>query len=111
MFYEYLISGRCSQLEGHEGAYNLYESEARMQVIITKLNDIIERLDKIENNQYSIAVAIKQSQQEINELSSVVQQQVVTLNNIESDTTVSNYYNRITAINTSYLAWLAHNDR
>ncbi len=111
MFYEYLASGRCSQLEGHEGAYNLYESEVKMQIIITKLSDIIERLDRIEDNQYTIAVAIRQSQQEISNLSNVVQQQAITLSNIENDTIVSNYYNRIIEMNTSYLAWLAYTDR
>lgn len=52
--YEYMASGRCSQLEGPEGAYNLYESELRANVIIDKLETIVSQLGNIERNQYVI---------------------------------------------------------
>ena len=39
MFDEYLQSGRCYTLEGHEGAYNLYEEEKFKEIILTKLDD------------------------------------------------------------------------
>ena len=32
MFAEYFKFGRCSCLEGHEGAYNIYENEIRLGV-------------------------------------------------------------------------------
>ena len=40
-FYEYFNSGRCDTLTGHEGAYNIYETEIRMNIIIAKLDDCL----------------------------------------------------------------------
>lgn len=58
MFSEYFQSGRCNTLEGHEGAYNIYENEIRLGTIIGKLDEIIVRLDRIEQNQYRLFMAI-----------------------------------------------------
>lgn len=52
--YEYLMSGRCTTLEGPDGAYNLYESEIRANMIITKLDLVIEKLEEIKNAQYML---------------------------------------------------------
>lgn len=41
MFIDYLASHRCEKLEGHEGAYNLYENELRLNSIITNQKIII----------------------------------------------------------------------
>ena len=53
-FYEYLVSGRCEKLEGSDGAYNLYESECRANLIISQLSKVIELLEEIRNTQYMI---------------------------------------------------------
>ncbi|MBR6096095.1 MAG: hypothetical protein IKP82_03985 [Oscillospiraceae bacterium] len=42
MFCEYIESGRCSSLTGYNGAYNTYENENRLNIIITKLDIIIK---------------------------------------------------------------------
>ncbi|MBD4493572.1 hypothetical protein GUG78_17250, partial [Xanthomonas citri pv. citri] len=36
---------------GDTGAYRIYEYEKRMNIIITKLDTVIEKLDEIKNNQ------------------------------------------------------------
>lgn len=51
---EYFISGRCTTLEGPNGAYNLYENELRMNTVISQLNAIIENLEAIKQNQYML---------------------------------------------------------
>ena len=51
-FYEYLMSGRCSTLEGPDGAYNIYEAEIRADQVIAQLSDVLTSLEKIKNNQY-----------------------------------------------------------
>lgn len=51
-FYEYLMSGRCSSLEGAEGAYNIYENEIRADRVIAQLDTVITSLDEIKQNQY-----------------------------------------------------------
>ena len=45
--YEYISAGRCSTLEGHEGAYNILETEMRLDRIIVSLDTIIFQLEDI----------------------------------------------------------------
>ncbi|MBQ4429603.1 MAG: hypothetical protein II871_07505 [Clostridia bacterium] len=62
-FLDYFQSGRCSTLgenRGGDGAYNLYESELRQNVIINKLDQVLSKLDQIRDNQYSLACAIQE---------------------------------------------------
>lgn len=58
--YEYFLSGRCSKLTGHGGAYDTYEYDARMNLIIVKLDEIINQLETIKNNQYMLYDAIQE---------------------------------------------------
>lgn len=51
-FYEYLMSGRCTSLEGADGAYNIYESEIRANRVIAQLDTVISSLEDIKQNQY-----------------------------------------------------------
>ena len=52
--YEYFATGRCSELTGPHGAYNLYEDEVRKDMIIAQLNTVIENLEQIKQNQYKL---------------------------------------------------------
>lgn len=104
MFYEYLCSGRCNSLEGHEGAYNIYESELGMNVIIGKLDEIIERLDRIEENQYVIAQAINKTNEALVRVEKSIGGCLSRLESMEKSVELNAYYNEITAINTSYIA-------
>lgn len=66
--YEYYISGRCSQLTGHEGAYNLYESELRANLILAKLDDILSNLEQIKGNQYMLYSALSEGNKKMDKL-------------------------------------------
>lgn len=99
MFYEYFSSGRCNQLEGHEGAYNLYENELRLNLILGKLDDIINRLDQIRDNQYMLVNAILECNRQAEKTYQLLQ-------NVEANTAASAYFSQISAVNTTYLAWL-----
>ena len=66
--YEYVCSGRCAVLEGHEGAYNILEMEIRLDRIITQLDLIIKQLDVIRNNQYMLYSAIQETNQQVTQL-------------------------------------------
>ena len=105
-FYEYLSSGRCSQLTGHEGAYNIYENEIRLDRIILKLDEVIERLDEIKANQHMLYSEISKANSQIYELSERINNAACKLDNIESNTAVSAYYGRISAENTEFLKWV-----
>ena len=98
-FYEYIDSGRCSMLEGHEGAYNLYEQERRLDRILDKLDDIIWRLDDIRSNQTTLYNVISRGNQKIDSLCG-------SINAIEDSMAMTQYYSAVTAANSSYLAWL-----
>lgn len=98
-FYEYLSSGRCTNLEGHEGAYNLFENELRLNIILVKLDDIIERLDDIRSNQYALYAAISKSNKNINHLRR-------SLSNMQNNMELTAYNSRITAQNTEFLKWI-----
>lgn len=65
---EYLISGRCDKLEGPDGAYNLYEMELRQNIIIAQLSSIIDNLEQIRNNQYSLYEELNKANYTINEI-------------------------------------------
>lgn len=52
MFFEYFSSSRVFELEGKDGAYNLYESELRQNVIISNLEKVNDNLEQIKENQY-----------------------------------------------------------
>jgi len=52
MFYDYVDTGRCSTLTGHEGAYNIYESELRDQIIFDKLDKINNNIQGMQKSMY-----------------------------------------------------------
>lgn len=59
--YEYICAGRCTELEGHEGAYNILESEIRLDRIINQLDQVITNLEQIRQNQFMLYSAIQKS--------------------------------------------------
>lgn len=67
-FYEYFSSGRCTALEGHEGAYNIFETEVRLDKISTQINHVIAQLEQIKTNQYVIYEAIQESNSTLHSL-------------------------------------------
>ena len=105
MFYEYLVSGRCQSLEGHEGAYNIYENEIRMNIIITQMDQVIQKLDQIREAQHELSMAVKNCNSELKRLNSSMEYQAKELHDIRDSQEVSSYYEGISAMNTTYLAW------
>lgn len=99
MIYQYLDSGRCYTLTGHEGAYNLYESELRMNRILGKLDDIIVRLNEILDNQRILADELKRSNQNITYLCN-------SIDAIGETTELMKYYSQIAAANSTYFVWM-----
>lgn len=68
--YEYYMSGRCVELEGHEGAYNVFENELRQNVIISQLNDVLYNLEEIKNTQYMIYDALCEANNRLSRIES-----------------------------------------
>lgn len=105
MFYEYLASGRCFRLDGPNGAYNIYEQELRMNLILNKLDDIIERLDEIQENQYVLSSTIREGNRNAQKICDTIVDCSDQLQDINSNTTITKYYSQIAALNTTYMAW------
>ncbi len=104
-FYEYLLSGRCDKLEGAEGAYNIFESELRMNLIINKIDDVIKHLEKIEQHQYMLYSAIQENNKQVNQLSGELTMLVNNSCQIEENTRMTEYYAWISARNTEAVKW------
>ena len=86
--YEYFDSGRCTELEGPNGAYNMYEGELRSNIIICSLSQIISDLGQIKNGQYALYEQIHRSNENVTHL----------LNNIYNAQMLTAYYAEAAAI-------------
>ena len=105
--YEYLASGRVSALEGPDGAYNLYESELRLNLIINKMDVIIQQLEDIKENQYSLYNVLKQTNVVLEEIASDVSELVSTAHDISDASKITAYCSALTAQNTAALKYIA----
>ncbi len=97
--YQYLESGRCYALEGHEGAYNLYESELRQNIIIQKLDIIIDDLERIQRNQRILYSTLQEANQKISYLTNVNE---IIMENSE----IAAYNSYVTVQNTTTMKWM-----
>lgn len=88
---EYLDSGRCTELEGPNGAYNLYESELRQNLIINSLSRILDNLIQIKNNQYLLYQQLSFANQTVSNILSEMQ-------SINSNTLQTAYFAEATAV-------------
>lgn len=68
--YGYFDTGTCSQLKGHEGAYNKYDMELKLNCIISKLDIVISHLEEIKQNQKMLYNAMCRANSKLGEISS-----------------------------------------
>ena len=95
--YEYLASGRCDQLEGPNGAYNLYEMELRQNIVIGQLSTITERFEQIKENQYTLYYEIQNANRNSESM----------LSSIGDDVKFSAYQNAATAKNVETMRYIS----
>ena len=88
---EYLESGRCFELEGPNGAYNLYEMELRQNIIIGQLSNIISNLEQIKNNQYTLY-------EELTKANNTVEQIVYELKELNETSKLTAHFAQVAAI-------------
>ena len=97
---EYIASGRCSTLEGYDGAYNLYESELRQNIIIGQLDKVIRKLDQIQRAQFMLYTAIQESNQLLKTMASDIA-------DLKQSSAATAYYSKVTAQNTEAIKNIA----
>ena len=103
--YEYLKSGRCASLEGPNGAYNLYETELRANAVISKLDVVIAKLDKIKNNQYVLYSTMKSIDSKLSRIDRKMDEACASLRNISTNTTAIMENTEVIAYNTAKTAF------
>lgn len=103
---EYLESGRCSELSGPDGAYNLFEMEIRMNLVITQLNSIISKLDQIQANQAMLYDAISAGNQLTSQLIDQTNECIRLGQYNARQNAITAYYSQQTAQEVSFSNWL-----
>lgn len=100
MFCEYLETGRCSALTGHEGAYNIYEQEVRMNRIITQLDAAANMLGEIKKSQNLLFREISEANSTLKQIENDNQKLLASMNamNASMDSIAENM--ELTAYNT-----------
>lgn len=80
--YEYICSGRCEDLEGRDGAYNILEMEIRLDRIIMKLDDINANLKRVHQYQYMLYEAVQETNRRMSIISNRLYEQCQTLDSL-----------------------------
>ncbi|MDO4371758.1 MAG: hypothetical protein Q4D43_10560 [Clostridia bacterium] len=97
--YEYFITGRCEELTGPHGAYNMYEDEMRKDTVISQLNTVIANLEQIKQNQYMLYQQVKT----IQKTASVIGNELAQIRGYTAALTelsaMNAYYNAVSARN------------
>ena len=89
-FHDYLQSNRCDRLDGHEGAYNIFNVEARLDKIITRLDQIGSQLEAIRHTQYMLYTTVKESNRQLEVLSGAAQNMTQRLDTMAANASVTN---------------------
>ena len=97
--YEYLSSGRCNTLEGYDGAYNIFEQDMKMNLIINKMDDILINLKQIKQNQYMLYNILQKINTDIAYIKEDFHQIRIQNESILENNSVIAYNSKITAQN------------
>ncbi len=103
--YEYLVTGRCEELSGAHGAYNLYEDEVRKDTVISQLNTVIENLEQIKQNQYMLYEQVKGIQQNTRAIAAELYQIKGYTACLTDLAALTAFYSGVAATNTSTLTY------
>ncbi len=104
--WEYLDSGRCTDLAGANGAYNLYESETRQNIIISNLNQAVSMLAQIRDNQFALYEAIEESNAIAERMCYQNESLLSSSKSIEHNSEVAAYNAKFAADNASVSAYI-----
>ncbi|MCM1115338.1 MAG: hypothetical protein NC397_07575 [Clostridium sp.] len=100
IIYGYFDTGRCTQLQGHEGAYNLYEDEKMKGMIINKLDVVSRQLSQLNNTMLYVGQAIEECNSRLSDLESASNRMIGSINNMNSNVSkqLSGISNQMSAI-------------
>ena len=101
--YQYFDAERCYTLKGPAGAYNIFEQEKRLNLIIDRLDVIISALERIERNQRVLYNSIVSAQDAVAGVMNEIRGDIKRSNQINYE---RKEYARMAAINTETLVWM-----
>lgn len=104
---EYFETGRCTSLKGADGAYNLYEAELRQNLIISRLDTIIDKLDDIKSGQYMLYCELKETNRILRSISSELANIASATDSIARTSSITAVCTQATAKNTEALKYIA----
>lgn len=93
VIYGYFDTGRCTQLQGHEGAYNLYEDEKMKGMIINKLDVVSRQLGELQSSMVYVGQAIQECNDRLSDLEEASTKMIRAVNNTNNN--VSNKFNSV----------------
>ena len=113
--YEYFSSGRVDTLEGPNGAYNLYESELRQNLIVNSLDKISSNLEIVKSNQFILYNELINNSKELNtklsDISNSLNKTLHSVKNIEGlsritaeSSYINAYCSQVTAENSTLMS-------
>lgn len=105
--YEYFVTGRVSQLKGADGAYNLYESELRQNLIIAQLDRIATKLDEIKENQYMLYSELKKANNYLSNIDNTLFKTLEVTQNIAESLEFSNCIQQAILRNTEAIKYIS----
>lgn len=84
VIYGYFDTGRCTTLQGHEGAYNLYEDEKLKGLIINKLDLVSKQLGNLQSSMIYVGQAISECNRRLSDLESTSNRMISSVNNMNT---------------------------
>lgn len=95
VIYGYFDTGRCTQLQGHEGAYNLYEDEKMKGMIINKLDIVSQQLGQLNTAMTYVGQAIELCNDRLSCMEESSNKLIRSVNNMNSN--ISNQINGVSS--------------
>ena len=94
---EYLSSGRCDKLEGMGGAYNLYEEEIRLNLVITQISKVIEHLDQVKENQFLLYSQVTAANAQLNRMADDIENMLHQVRELKVNSDLNLHFSAINA--------------
>lgn len=105
--YEYFASGRCTELTGANGAYNLFETELRQNLIINQLEQVNANLEEIKANQYILYQGISKINNSLDGLAYEIKNIAQSTKEIAVSSRITAICSEVTAQNTLAANYIA----
>lgn len=96
IIYGYFDTGRCDKLEGHEGAYNLYEDEKFKKQIIDEIDYLSMKIDNLNGTMIYMGKAVDECNERLIYLEENGKNMLTAVNNV--DKRISNISSQVKAI-------------